>query len=59
MTIRLPAVACHTGIISTLAGEAALVHAYNGTAAKVTEHHLDLAWLRRISAFFSFPGIAD
>jgi uncharacterized protein YijF (DUF1287 family) len=59
VTVRLPAIACHTGIVSTLAGEPALVHAYNGAAAKVIEHRLDLAWLRRISAVFSFPGIAD
>jgi hypothetical protein len=58
LTLRVPTIPCHLGIVSTILSEPAVVHAYAG-ADKVVEHRLDDAWLRRISAVFGFPGVQD
>jgi cell wall-associated NlpC family hydrolase len=56
VTLRVPLIPCHAGIVSTVAGKPGLIHAYS-TARKVIEHRFDAAWLRRIAGVFRFPGI--
>lgn len=56
LTICLPHIPCHIGIVSDLGAELALIHAHSSTE-KVSEHHLDDAWLRRIAGVFFFPEV--
>lgn len=56
VTLRVPLIPCHVGIVSTITGRPGLIHAYS-TARKVVEHRFDATWLRRVAGVFRFPGI--
>lgn len=56
VTVRLPSVPCHTGIISQVHREPGIIHAYS-PVGKVVEHRLDNHWIHRIAGVFRFPGL--
>jgi len=63
LTIRNPHAACHAGIVSSLNGAVAIIHAYPVGPARpgprnkqrVCEHVLDARWRARIEGIFEFP----
>lgn len=55
LTLRLPSVPCHTGIVSEVAGEPGIIHAYS-PVGRVVEHRLDNPWIHRIAGVFRFPA---
>jgi hypothetical protein len=56
ITLRVPAVPCHTAIVSPYGPAVAMIHAYSGVH-KVCEHIMDDAWVARIAGIFNFPGV--
>jgi cell wall-associated NlpC family hydrolase len=67
LTIRNPNAACHAGIVSSLNGSLAIIHAYASGPARpgprnkqrVCEHVLDASWRARIEGIFEFPGVTS
>lgn len=56
VTLRVPLIPCHVGVVSTVAGKPGVIHAYS-SSKKVVEHRFDANWLRRIAGVFRFPGV--
>ncbi len=51
---------CHVGFIGAdEAGALTLIHAYNGGKQRVTEHPLNIRWLRRLRGGFTFPEVEE
>lgn len=59
VTMRVPVLITHLGIISNVNGNVGVIHSYNGVRKKVIEHLIDVKWMRRIAGVFSFPGVTD
>jgi len=59
VTLRNPRAACHAGILTSINGRVAIVHAYPSGTPKpcVVEHVLNAKWISRIEGIFTFPGV--
>lgn len=54
LVMVVPTQPCHVGIY---AGDGNMIHAYSGGPNKCVEQPLDVRWMRRVVAAFSFPGV--
>ncbi len=58
LTMRVPTLPCHAGIVVFRGREPYIIHAYSAGPGKCVEHILNEAWCRRIIGKFSFPGVS-
>lgn len=60
VSIAVSTAPCHVGMLARNdAGQLTLIHAYNSGRNVVTEHPVDVKWLRRLRCAFSFPEVVD